>query len=96
MLVAVSEQGAEAADGAVDAALEVDKGAFGPERLAHLLAGDQAAGMGEQQLQQPQGLRGSVQRFAVFEKLAGVEVEQEGPEAVAEAGWSGRGHVTEA
>jgi len=82
---------ADAVDGGVDAVVEVDEGAVGPEVGGDLFAGEEFAGVGEEEGEDLEGLRVELDADALAAELAGGGVGLEGAEAVAPGG-GGVGH----
>lgn len=87
----VAEDLADAVDGGVDAVVEVDEGAIGPEGAGDLVAGEDLAGVLEEQKEQLKGLGVELEAKALAAQLAGGSVGFEGSEAVA-PGWLRVGH----
>lgn len=81
----VAEGFAEAVDGGVDAVLGVDESAVGPKGAGDLVAGEQLAGVLEEQAEELEGLDVETDADALAAELAGGGVYVEDAEAI--AGW---------
>jgi len=78
----VAEDLADAVDGGVDAVVEVDEGAVGPEGAGDLVAGEDLAGALEEQKEKLEGLGVELEAEALAAQLAGGGVGFEGSKAI--------------
>ena len=88
----VAEGLAQAVDGGVDAVLGVDESAVGPKVAGDLVAGEQLAGVIEEQAEKLEGLDVETDADALTAELAGGGVDIEDAEAIT-PDWRGRVHA---